>query len=173
MKTITVISILSLMLMAPGAQAQRSACGNLDTKFDVKVSPFVSPGMDAEKAVVYIIERDLTAQTFTTPSTRIGMDGEWLGATKGNSYSFFVVTPGVHHLCADTKFGGVGGGGQAFLHFNANAGTTYFFEVRNMRVGDPKGNSGELSDVALMQLDEDQGEYRISLSAFVSSQRKN
>jgi len=100
------------------------------------------------------------------------MDGEWLGATSGNSYSFFVVTPGLHHLCADTKFGGVGGEGQAFLHFNANAGATYFFEVRNTRVGDPKW-SEELRDVALEQLDEDEGEYLVSLSAFVSSQRKN
>jgi hypothetical protein len=167
MKAFATISILSLMLSAAGAEAQRSACGQLTTRFEVKTSPFVSPGVEAEKAVVFIIERDLTTQSFATPSTRLGMDGEWLGATSGNSYAFFVVTPGVHHLCADTKFGGLGGEGQAFLHFKANAGATYFFEVRNTRVGD------ELRDVALEQLDEDEGEYLVSLSAFVSSQRKN
>jgi hypothetical protein len=167
MKAFVVTSILSLMLIATGAEAQRSACGELTAKFEVKTSPYVSPGAETEKAVVFIIERDLTTRTFATPSTRLGMDGEWLGATSGNSYSFFVVTPGIHHLCADTKFGGLGGAGQAFLHFKANAGATYFFEIRNTRVGD------ELRDVALEQLDEDEGEYLVSLSAFVSSQRKN
>jgi hypothetical protein len=172
MKTFVTISILSLMLTAAAAEAQRSACGEPATKFEVKTAPFVPPGVEAEKAVVFIIERDLTTRTIATPSTRLGMDGEWLGATSGNSYSFFVVSPGIHHLCADTKFGGVGGAGQAFLHFKANAGATYYFEVRNTRVGDPKW-SDELRDVALEQLDEDEGEYLVSLSAFVSSQRKN
>jgi hypothetical protein len=167
MKAFVITSILSLMLFATGAEAQRSACGEPTTKFEVKTLPADSPKVEAEKAVVFIIERDLTTRTFATPSTRLGMDGEWLGATSGNSYSFFEVTPGVHHLCADTKFGGLGGEGQAFLHFKANAGSTYFFEVRNTRVGD------ELRDVALEQLDEDEGEYLVSLSAFVSSQRKN
>ncbi len=172
MKTFGMIPTLSLILISAGAMAQRSACGNPTTRFEVKTSTFVSPAVETEKAVVYVIERDLTTRTFVTPSTRLGMDGEWLGATGGNSYAFFVVSPGVHHLCADTKFGGVGGAGQAFLHFNATAGATYFFEVRNTRVGDPKW-SEELRDVSLLPLDEDQGEYLVSLSAFVTSQRKN
>jgi hypothetical protein len=174
MKAFLAISIFSLMLIATVAQAQRtsaSACGKLATKFDVKVSPAVSPGLDSEKAIVFIIERDLTTRTLTTPSTRFGMDGEWLGATSGNSYSFFVVSPGIHHLCADTKFGGVGGEEQAFRHFEAKPGATYFFEVRNMRVGDP-GWSEELRDVTLLELDEDQGEYLVARSSFVISQPK-
>ena len=177
MKSFAMISILTLTLIAAGAEAQstpaESACGNPNTKFEVKTSSTSSPGVEAEKAVVFIIERDLTTRTFVTPSTRVGMDGEWLGATKGNSYSVFVVTPGVHHLCADTKFGGVGGEGQAFLHFNANAGATYFFEIRNTRVGDPKWTSEELRDVAFEPLDEDQGRHLVLYSTLVSSQRKN
>jgi hypothetical protein len=175
MKTSVMISILSL-LFAAVAEAQSTsvagACGQPTTKFDVKSSPYVSPGLEPDKAVVFIIERDLTTRTFVTPSTRLGMDGEWLGATSGNSYSFFVVTPGVHHLCADTKFGGVGGVGRAFLHFNAKPGATYFFEVRNTRVGDPHWGE-ELRDVSLEQLDEDEGEYLRLMSTFVTSQRRN
>ena len=175
MKASVMISICSLLIAAV-AQAQStsvaSACGKPTIKFDVRTSPIISPGLEPDKAVVFIIERDLTTRTFVTPSTRLGMDGEWLGATSGDSYSFFVVTPGIHHLCADTKFGGVGGEGQAFLHFNAKPGATYFFEVRNMRVGDPKW-SEELRDVALEQLDEDEGEYLLLMSTFVSSQRRN
>lgn len=175
MKTSVMISIFSLLIAAvAGAQSTStaSACGQPTVRFDVKTSPAVSPGSEPDKAVIFFIERDLTTRIFVTPSTRLGMDGEWLGANKGNSYSFFVVTPGVHHLCADTKFGGVGGGGQAFLHFDAKPGATYFFEVRNTRVGDPKWGE-ELHDVALEQLDEDQGEYLRLMSAFVSSQRRN
>ena len=44
---------------------------------------------------------------------------------------------GVHRLCADTKFGEVGEEGPYFLHFNAKPGAAYFFEVRNMLIGDP------------------------------------
>lgn len=175
MKASVMMSIFSL-LIATVAAAQStsvaSACGQPTVKFDVKPASAVSPASEPDKAVIVFIERDLTTRTFVTPSTRLGMDGEWLGANKGDSYSFFVVTPGVHHLCAVTKFGGVGGAGQAFLHFNAEPGTTYFFEVRNMRVGDPKGTE-ELRDVALTQVDEDEGKYLLLMSAFVSSQRKN
>lgn len=175
MKASVMISIFSLLIAhvaAAQSTSAASACGQPAIKFDVKASPAVSPASEPDKAVLFIIERDLTTRTFVTPSTRLGMDGEWLGATKGNSYSFFVVSPGVHHLCADTKFGGVGGVGQAFLHFTAKPGATYFFEVRNMRVGDPKG-SEELRDVAFEQLDEDEGEYLLLMSTFVSFQRKN
>lgn len=175
MKASVMISVFSLLIAAL-AQAQSnsvtSACGKPTVKFEVKTSAIVSPALEPDKAVVFIIERDLTTRTFVTPSSRLGMDGEWLGATSGNSYSLFVVTPGVHHLCADTKFGGVGGGGQAFLHFDAKPGATYFFEIRNTRVGDPKWGE-ELRDVALQQLDEDQGEYLLLMSTFVTSQRKN
>jgi len=173
--SVMMISIFSLLIAAVAAAQSTSvasACGQPTVKFDVKTAPAAAPGSEPDKSVVYIIERDLTTRTFVTPSTRIGMDGEWLGATRGNSYSFFVVAPGTHHLCADTKFGGVGGGGQAFLHFNARPGVTYFFEVRNMRVGDPKG-SEELRDVAVEQLDEDEGQYLLLMSTFVSSQRRN
>jgi hypothetical protein len=177
MRAFVMISIFSLMLIAAVAEAQstsvESACGKPTTKFDVKPSPMVSPGLEAGKAIVFIIERDLITRTFVTPSTRLGMDGEWLGETSGNSYSFFVVTPGTHHLCADTKFGGVGGEEKAFLRLNAKPGATYFFEVRNMRVGDPTWSSEELRDVALEQLDADEGEYLVSESSFVTSQRKN
>lgn len=173
MKVFLTVSIFSLVLIGAIAEAQSnpaSACGNPATKFEVKPSAAaISPGVDAEKAVVFIIEHDLTTRTFTTPSTRIGMDGEWLGATSGNSYAFFVVSPGTHHLCADTKFGGVGGVGQAFLHLDAKPGASYFLEVRNMRVGDPKWGE-ELRDVVLKQVDEDEGAHLVLHSTFVSSQ---
>ena len=169
MKASVMISIFSLLIVAM-AEAQSasvaSACGQPNTKFDVKVSPYVAPGAETERAIMFIIERDLTARTLVTPSTRLGMDGEWLGATKGNSYSFFVVTPGIHHLCANTRFGGVGGVGDAFLHFDAKPGATYFFEVRNTRVE-------ELHDVSLVQVDEDEGKHLLSTSAFVSSRQRD
>jgi len=174
MKALMMLLIFSLMLSAAKAQVTsvESACGKPTAKFEVKPSPIVPPDAEPERAVVFIIERDLTTRTWVTPSTFLGMDGEWLGATSGNSYSFFVVSPGVHHLCANTKFGGVGGEERAFLHFDAKPGATYFFEVRNTRVGDPQWTSVELRDVALEPLDADEGQYLLSESTFVTSQRK-
>lgn len=60
-------------------------------------------------------------------TTRWGLDGAWVGAGYRNSYFFFSVNPGDHHLCA---------GRQAFskpsaaLSFTAEAGKTYYFRTR-------------------------------------------
>ena len=99
----------------------------------------------------------------TTPTTQVGVDGRWIGGTHGDSYIYFPLDPGVHHVCAFTKFGGVGGSGVALAHFTAEAGGMYYFEAKNTRVG---GAGDELVDVTLQRLDEDEGKYLLSGASF-------
>jgi len=45
--------------------------------------------------------RDVTTRsTQDQPTTRAGVDGEWVGVAEGFSYFIFSVYPGEHHLCA-------------------------------------------------------------------------
>jgi len=56
-----------------------------------------------------------------------------MGATNGDSYFYFSVDPGVHHLCATTQFGGSPEElSTAVLHFTAEAGGVYYFEMKNL-----------------------------------------
>jgi hypothetical protein len=103
-------------------------CGVEDTRFDVKTIKGQHPAAqpDAGKALVYFIEDD-SENADSRPTTRAGLDGSWVGATHGNSYSCFSVAPGEHHLCASWQKGQF----KAVTHFSAEAGNVYYFRVRN------------------------------------------
>lgn len=153
------------------SSAPTAACGDPAARFDVKQSKATDPAQPPPgQALVFVIEKDLTARVFATPTTRFGIDGNWAGATHGDSHFSIAVSPGEHHLCAFTQFGGVGGAGQAFAHFTAEAGTVYYFEVRNTRVGAQSGE--ELDDVVLIQPDDDQGKYLVAATVPQVSQIK-
>jgi hypothetical protein len=166
------IVLISLSTLAQGASAPLEACGDLAGKFEVKQSDAGAPAQpEAGKALVYFIEKDLTARTFATPTTRVGVDGKWAGATHGDSHFVFSVAPGNHHVCAYTQFGGVGGEGAAFAHFIAEAGGVYYFEIKNVRVS--SSVSDDLLDVTLLQPDSDEGRYLAeSTPLVVASQKK-
>jgi hypothetical protein len=119
----------SLALIQFPAFSQTNAvepgCGDPSASFSVEAdhvsnSP-VQP--DAGKALVYIIEHDSNVASFPKPTTRAGIDGEWIGTTHANSYPSFPFDPGVRHLCRSLqKSVSLGRGRQiAALHFTAFA----------------------------------------------------
>lgn len=175
-QTIFGLLVLSSALIAYPASAQQTsfptnACDNPAAKFDVKPSAAASPSLpETGKALVIFIEQDLTT-TRTTPSTLVGVDGRWIGATHGDSNFFFSVDPGIHHVCALTKFGGTDGEGVALMHFKAEAGGIYYLEGRNTRVGG-SGLSHNLVDVSLFRIDDDEGKFLSANTTLVTSQRK-
>jgi hypothetical protein len=130
-----------LLLLASPALAQNKdravapGCGAVDAKFDVKKvkgqHPISQP--DAGKALVYFIEDDTDFDSIFKPTTRAGLDGAWVGATHGNSYFYFSVEQGEHHLCASRQ--STEDPGQtltkAVAHFTAQAGNIYYFRVKN------------------------------------------
>jgi len=78
--------------------------------------------------MVYFVEDDTEFESTPKPTTRIGVDGTWVGASHGNSYFSFAVAAGVHHLCASWQSLAVIGAQDtsAAPHFTAEAGQVYY-----------------------------------------------
>jgi hypothetical protein len=112
-----------------------------------------------------------------TFSPRVGIDGSWVGATKGNSYFSVELDPGEHHLCAVWKsLLATKGKNVGVTSFNAEAGKVYYFQVRIREVeGGVMGPSGgPVSStydwvLDLTQLSEDEGRYQMKISALATS----
>lgn len=140
----------------------------MDVQFDVHPAeshPLAQP--DPGKSLVYVIEVfDRAANQLSRPTLRIGLDGKWTGAVKGDSYLALSVDPGEHHLCTNwqsrlkqfsTK--------AAFLGLNAEAGKIYYIRARIIEGG---------SDFALdfAPVDADEGKYLIATAAPSNSHAK-
>jgi hypothetical protein len=103
---------LALLLAAPAFGQDQAAdprtaagCGPAKAEFDVKTDKNQHSAAQPEsgKALVYVIE-DVTnphAMTFGTVTTRVGLDGNWVGANHGQSYISFAAEPGEHRVCVD------------------------------------------------------------------------
>lgn len=145
MKSIPLVAFLLLSSIAitqdtNAVTAAKAACGQPEDTFSAKE---IQPQPDAPslntssptagKAQVYIIEAqdkigfcigcDVTA--------KVGLDGSWIGATRGNSFLSVVVDPGEHHLCTTWQSLRSDLSRKTALNgFAAEAGKTYFFRIR-------------------------------------------
>lgn len=112
----------------PSLAAAEAACGPYNAKFDVETQggPHKLQPPDPGKALVYIIEQDWGPGV----TARAGFDGAWVGANRGNSFLFFSVDPGEHHLCTDWVTGYLNGRVASLAPLTAEAGKTYYFRLR-------------------------------------------
>src|SRR5579864_2530641 len=87
---------------SPPVPAAQRACGPFDAKFRIKTdeSQPPEPKVEAGKTLIYVVEEQ-RFKAIRDVTVRIGLDGTWMGATRGNSYLFFSAEPGEHHLCVD------------------------------------------------------------------------
>ena len=113
------------------------------------------------------------------PTLRLGLDGAWVGATKADSYFAISIDPGVHHLCTNN------GKSVGMDSFTAEAGKVYYYEA-NVTItatrehfngfagGQPVSGSGTQVDKEFnfSQVNEDEGKYRIKVSALATSAPK-
>ena len=77
----------------------QAGCGPATTQFDVKTdkNQHAVERPDAGKALVYAIvdeKRDPTVKQIGDVTTRVGLDGNWVGANHGESYFSFAVVSG-------------------------------------------------------------------------------
>ena len=126
----------------PAVAKAKAACGPSDVEFDVTTDKTSQPAGQAEdgKALVYIIEEHIGSCGITCrPTTKVGLDGSWVGANQGDSYFSFAVAAGEHHLCANwqSKFA-FNRRLVALTNFIAEAGKVYYFR---MRIEEVKGRS--------------------------------
>jgi hypothetical protein len=173
---------VSALVQGQDADPRTAAgCGPAQTEFNVKTDknqhPVTRP--EAGKALVYVIE-DVTnpsAMTFGEVTTRVGLDGSWVGANHGQSYVSFAAEPGEHRVCADWQSSLKGlqklsGAADLMLE----AGKTYYYlsEVTIPWTG-PVGEHGSDREgrVKLKAVDESEGLLLISKSASSNWKAKN
>jgi len=178
--------LLLCVAFAPVAQARATilpdACGDDKVTFDVSTKAHQpAPALPAAgKAQIVLIETmDKTGTIGGDASTRFGLDGAWVGANKGSSYFTLDVAPGEHHLCVgwQSVFGKLKQMvGQA--SFTAEAGKVYYFEAKAVlhvhQYGTGQDSSSETDrNLVLVQLNDDEGKYRVKAWKLATSKPKN
>ena len=131
-----------LLLCALSAHAQdqsavaaaESACGPVKVRFDVKrdnTKPAVAEPQAGKALVYFIQDMGTTACRGACITTRVGLDGAWVGANEHNSYFFLSVDAGEHHLCVNRQSSlDIYSQMLGLAHFTAEAGKTYYFRTR-------------------------------------------
>ncbi|HTV82189.1 MAG TPA: hypothetical protein VME18_06030 [Acidobacteriaceae bacterium] len=145
------------------ANAALKSCGPFGVNFRIKTADTrpaakIQPGT----ALVYFIADD-HGTVLTTPTTLVGLDGQWVGASHGSSWLYLQVPPREHHLCAMTE-----DAGKALAHFTAAAGGVYYFVAKDLTW---EGYTG-WTELSLEPLDSDEGQYLVDTEAFSASQKR-
>jgi len=149
------------------------ACGDDSIKFDVSTKSGQSAPVppEAGKAQIVFIETSSKPRggcfamfTSCDATARFGVDGSWVGATRGNSYFTLPVDPGVHHLCVTL---GKDIGVEAL---SVEAGKVYYyqanFNVDTTKYGTPQDPNLQIKKTGRFSLlSEDEGKFRVKASA--------
>ena len=160
-----------VMLFAVSAFAQvppavaPAACGPENVSFNVKLdeSQHALAQPEPGKALVYFIQ-EKGADAFGV-TTKIGLDGTWVGASKNSSYFAVSVEPGEHHVCANVQ--SFRGHPVGLVHFTAEAGMVYYFNARIVY------GEGAAVNLFFGAVDSDQAKYLIaSFPLSVSNTKK-
>lgn len=148
--------------------SQAASCGPAHETFGVSVEKghLSTTQMAPGKAAIYVIQDDTGFQYRPRPTTRIGVDGAWVGATHTNTFLYSLVGAGEHHMCAQWQ--GIGmQGKRAVLHFTATPGHSYYFRVTNTWIRDHG-----TKDLEFSAIDSDEGQLLASKGSLANSQPK-
>lgn len=157
------------------AQVTSAQCGPDQAKFDVKRLAHSHPSGSPEpgKALVYVFgdsELDNVAMHIGGLITRVGVDGQWVGAYE---YMYFSVDPGEHRLCTSQQSAlkSRRENNASAITFTAEEGKVYFFRTQPTpsAVTPPEVPSGE---VELAVVDPAQAQLMIPKWAYSTSQPK-
>jgi hypothetical protein len=160
MKAFFVLLILAASAIAQEqtpVNAPEAACGPSNVQFAIKTNAGTSAPLHAEdgKALVYVVE-DQQFKYVKDVTVRVGLDGAWIGANRGNSYIAFQVDPGEHHLCADWQPAAVSSRLVSLSSVTAEAGKTYYFRARTT------GAKAEEVSLDLDLINNDEGRLLVS-----------
>ena len=150
------MALIAFLLAASAlAQNSSSACGSENRSFNVMLDNSHSslPNPEPGKATAVFIQ-DFGARNLgigVHVIGRIGVDGSWVGAIKGNSYLSVLLEPGEHHICVNLDSELLGNPVE-FAHFTAQAGKVYYFRSRYMSAG----------NLLLSPVDSDEAKYQIA-----------
>jgi hypothetical protein len=171
-----------VIFIAASVSAQDSAplsvCGPMSVEFQIKMDDTQSPNVTPEpgKALVYVIE-DQQFKAAKDVIVRIGLDGAWVGATRGDSYLSFPVEPGEHHLCANIMSGLLSTGRRvSFFGLTTEAAGVYYFRARITGGPSSAMDRNGLDDTISIDLDalnRDEGKFLVAYSSRSVSKAKS
>ena len=154
------LGALPVLAQNEAAAARTAAgCGPSAEMFGVETTDLKHPVGQPEqgKALVYFF-----VDFVTSPTMRVGVDGNWVGANDGKSSFFFQIAPGEHNVCTEWQSGTFKKSSERVgeaIHLTVEAGKTYYlrlnFGYHRMRL--------ELSDEA-------EGHFLIGSSLYATSQ---
>ncbi len=160
MKTTLVVMLLTVCAFAQdGSGVVATACGPKSTNFDAQRdgSQHALAQPEAGKARIYFIQDVGVVHCLgACLTTKLGLDGAWVGADERNSYFSVSVDPGEHHVCANRQshFAYISQM-VALAHFTAEAGKVYYFRTRSF------GDKNQVL-IDLDPVDSDQANYLIA-----------
>lgn len=137
-----------------------AACGDSAVHFKVKrvhgSSDVLAPPAGSARVVVFEAGLGYTDEYFVpsgklsptkykklprlfTPTVRMGIDGRWMGALRGNDFIAFSIQPGEHHFCAQFQQPAYAdANGELPMTYlsdmKAVAGQTYYFQITYMMI---------------------------------------
>ena len=189
MKTLAVVVIFTLSLVVSGgaqgnmpapkeeqAAAARAAagCGASNVEFDVKTDAKQHPVSQPEpgKALVYFLHVESQDGGIINKgwvTSRVGIDGAWVGANHGKSYFFLSVDPGQHAACTDWQSSHkIYSRQSAAVSFSAEAGKVYYIRTTIMEITAVQRTPG----MKLELIDSAEGQLLISSSALSAAHPK-
>jgi len=164
------------------AQENSAGCGPDQTKFDVKREAHSHPtGLpEPGKALVYVFADsqldNVAAIHIGGLITRVGVDGQWVGAYQYKSYMYFSIDPGAHRLCTSQQSAQKSRreNNTSAITFTTEEGKVYYFRTqpspravaRSAVSGVPNG------DVELAAVDPAQAQLMIPKWAYSTSRPK-
>jgi hypothetical protein len=171
-------SLLIVPVVARCATVLPDACGNDKVSFEIQLqkNPPAPAVPEAGKAQVFFVEKSEKPPAIGCLTcgnvTRFGVDGAWVGATKDNSYFSISLDPGTHHLCA------VLGKEVDAEPLSVEADKTYYFQVEYKAEGTQYGTADHPNyqvkkHVQFSMLNEDDGKYRVKVSALSTANPKH
>jgi len=164
---LVLLSTLAFGQDSSSVAAAQSACGPAGTQFSAKrdFSQHSLSQPEPGKALVYIIQDiGVTRCLGKCVTTRVALDGNWVGANEHNSYFPFAVDEGEHHLCVNRQSHfQMASQMVALAHFTAEPGKVYFFRTRN-------SGSQEQAFLDLDPIDSDQGRLFVANYPLSTSQ---
>jgi hypothetical protein len=150
---------------AGSAALAAAGCGSREAEFNVKVDKKQHPLPQPEpgKAVVAVVSLGASVCIGGCLTTRVGIDGAWVGANQGHSYLFFSIEPGDHRLCVAFQSSLKGRSETASaVTLTAEAGQVYYARA------EPNGGDS----LKLKLVDSAEGPLLLKAAAFSTSQPK-
>jgi hypothetical protein len=149
------------------------SCGEANVSFKVTTqtnpSPLASPEAGVSQ-VVFLETEETDGQVLSGVEANLGIDGSWIGATKGNSYLVVAVSPGQHHVCANWQANfAYEWQRTSVASLNVEPGKVYYFRVNIVHI---RTNEIDYHSLDLTPVNEDEGKYLLGSLPLATSKPK-